>query len=150
MSPDGSHIAFQRSDFGREEWVMRSDGTNQVKVAADKSSWVGSPRWSPDGNRIAYIRMAESYNARESSIEVNDWRNPRAETLLSDNRLGPSLYWLPNGVLVFTLGDQKTRRGLAFGRYLHNNLERYLPPRNASRAELVGLTRLPEALTGDC
>lgn len=111
MSPDGSHIAFQRSDFGREEWVMRPDGTNQVKVAADKSSWVGSPRWSPDGNRIAYIRMAESYNARESSIEVNDWRNPRAETLLSDNRLGPSLYWLPNGVLVFTLGDPENPQG---------------------------------------
>ena len=36
---------------------MRSDGTDQVKVAADKSSWVGSPKWSPDGNRIAYIRM---------------------------------------------------------------------------------------------
>jgi Tol biopolymer transport system component len=30
LSPDGSHIAFQRYDFGREEWVMRADGTEQV------------------------------------------------------------------------------------------------------------------------
>jgi DNA-binding winged helix-turn-helix (wHTH) protein/Tol biopolymer transport system component len=111
VSPDGSRIAFQRSDFGREEWVMRCDGTDQVKVAADQSSWVGQPRWSPDGNRIAYIRMAHTYNVLESSIEVNDWRNPRAQTLLSDNRLGPSVYWLPNGLLIYTLGDPENQLG---------------------------------------
>jgi len=111
VSPDGSHIAFQRSDFGREEWVMRSDGTDQVKVAADKSSWAGSPRWSPDGNRLAYVRMVETYNAHESSVEVNEWRNPSAQTLLSDNRLGPSLCWLPDGRLIYTLGDPENVQG---------------------------------------
>jgi dipeptidyl aminopeptidase/acylaminoacyl peptidase len=111
VSPDGSHIAFQRSDFGREEWVMRSDGTDQVKVAADKSSWAGSPRWSPDGNRIAYVRMVETYNARESSVEVNEWGNPSSQTLFSDNRLGPSLYWLPDGRLIYTLGDPENLQG---------------------------------------
>jgi Tol biopolymer transport system component/DNA-binding winged helix-turn-helix (wHTH) protein len=111
ISPDGSHIAFQRSDFGREEWVMHSDGTDQVKVAADKSSWVGSPKWSPDGERIAYIRMAQRYNARESSLEVNEWRKPNAQTILSDNNLGPSLYWLPNGFLVYTIGDSENQQG---------------------------------------
>jgi DNA-binding winged helix-turn-helix (wHTH) protein/Tol biopolymer transport system component len=111
VSPDGSHVAFQRNDFGREEWVMRSDGTDQVKVAADQSSWVGQPRWSLDGNRIAYIRMAHTYNVLESSIEVNEWRNPRAQTLLSDNRLGPSVYWLPNGLLIYTLRDPENVQG---------------------------------------
>jgi len=111
VSPDGSHVAFQRTDFGREEWVMRSDGTDQVKVAADQSSWVGQPRWSLDGNRIAYIRMAHTYNVLESSIEVNEWRNPRAQTLLSDNRLGPSVYWLPNGLLIYILGDPENVQG---------------------------------------
>jgi Tol biopolymer transport system component len=90
---------------------MRSDGTDQVKVAADKSSWAGSPRWSPDGNRLAYVRMVETYNARESSVEVNEWRNPSAQTLLSDNRLGPSLYWLPDGRLIYTLGDPENLQG---------------------------------------
>ena len=123
MSPDGSHIAFQRRDFGREEWVMRSDGTEQVMVAADKSSWVGSPKWSPDGNRIAYIRMAETYNARVSSVEVNEWRNASARTSSRITALGPSLWWLPNGCLVYTLGDAENQQGAASGWHLPSNLE---------------------------
>jgi len=112
FSPDGSRIAFQRKDFGREEWIMRSDGTDQVKVAAaDKSSWAGPPTWSPDGNRIAYIRATETYNGREASVEVNEWPRAKIQTILSDNRLGPSLYWLPNGHLVYTLGDEENQQG---------------------------------------
>ncbi len=111
VSPDGAHIAFQRSDYGREEWVMRSDGTDPVKVASDKSSWVGGPTWSPDGNRIAYIRAAETYNARVSAVEVNEWRNAGAQTFFSDNRLGPALFWLSDGRLIYTFGDENNRHG---------------------------------------
>jgi Tol biopolymer transport system component len=111
LSPDGSHIAFQRLDYGKEEWVMRSDGTDPIKIASDQSSWAGSPTWSPDGKRIAYIRMSATYNARTSAIEVNDWRNARATTLLSDSELGPSIYWHPNGQLIYTLGDEGNQQG---------------------------------------
>ena len=111
VSPDGYHIAFQRRDIGREEWVMRSDGTEQVMVAADRSSWVGSPKWSPDGGRIAYVRMVQTYNAQVSSVEVNEWQKASARTILSDAALGPSLWWLPNGSLVYTLGDAENQQG---------------------------------------
>ena len=49
VSPDGAHIAFQRLDQPGEEWVMRSDGTELVKVSADESSWVGGATWSRSG-----------------------------------------------------------------------------------------------------
>jgi len=111
VSPDGSHIAFQRLGYGREEWVMGSDGTDQAKVAADKSSFVGQPTWSPDGNQIAYVRMDSAYHTQQSSIEINEWRSARAETLFSDNRLGPALRWLPNGRLVYAFGDEENRQG---------------------------------------
>jgi len=113
VSPDGSRIAFRRLDltddglFGREEWVMRSDGTDQVKVAADKSdgSEVAAPTWSPDGKRIAYLRSRWAYNMSTTSVEVNEWQNARADTLLSHSRLFPAaLHWLPDGRLIYALG----------------------------------------------
>jgi Tol biopolymer transport system component/DNA-binding winged helix-turn-helix (wHTH) protein len=112
VSPDGAHIAFRRVDLttydgllSREVWVMRSDGTEPVKVAADKAdgSQVGSPTWSPDGKRIAYLRTKSTYDARTSSVEINEWQSARAETLFSDNHLSPAVHWLPDGRFIYAL-----------------------------------------------
>jgi DNA-binding winged helix-turn-helix (wHTH) protein/Tol biopolymer transport system component len=111
LSPDGSHIAFRRHDIGWEEWVMRSDGTDQIKVAYDKSAFMGQPAWSPDGSQIAYVRMDFAYYSSQGSIEINEWRNARARTLFSDRRIGPALYWLPNGRLIYTFGDDENQQG---------------------------------------
>jgi len=113
ISPDGAHIAFRRADLtyegmlGREIWIMRSDGTDPFKVAADKGSRVGTPIWSPDGKRIAYVRTTLAYDAPTRSVEVNEWQNARTQTLFSDARLTPALHWLPDGRLIYALADQK-------------------------------------------
>jgi Tol biopolymer transport system component/DNA-binding winged helix-turn-helix (wHTH) protein len=112
VSPDGAHIAFRRAQLnyydgllGREVWVMRSDGTDQVKIAADKSWSMGTPTWSPDGKRIAYVSQTE-FNSPTLSIEVNDWQNARVETIFSDSHLTPVLHWLSDGRLIYVLAAE--------------------------------------------
>src|SRR6266849_512545 len=114
VSPDGARVAFRRADLtydgllGREVWVMPSNGTDPIKVAADKGSRVGTPTWSPDGKRIAYVRTTLAYDAPTRSVEVNEWQKASAETLFSDSRLSTALRWLPDGRLIYALGTQQT------------------------------------------
>jgi len=114
VSPDGGHVAFRRADMtydgflSREVWVMRSDGTDPIKVAADQGSRVGTPTWSPDGKRIAYVRMALAYDALTRSVEVNEWESASAQTLFSDSGLNSALHWLKDGRLIYAVFPRQT------------------------------------------
>jgi dipeptidyl aminopeptidase/acylaminoacyl peptidase len=61
ISPDGSQIVYTRRWINKQEdrwesalWIMNADGTKQRFLLKGSS-----PRWSPDGTRIAYLAEAD-------------------------------------------------------------------------------------------
>ena len=65
ISPDGKQIVYERhsmdimTDSDRSNiWMINSDGSEHRPVLSGRNSF-SSPRWSPDGTRLAYITAAE-------------------------------------------------------------------------------------------
>src|SRR5450432_2674401 len=63
VSPDGRNIAYVRMGYDVKTdrargtvWLIGVDGKNERPLSGAPTS--GSPRWSPDGTRIAYIARA--------------------------------------------------------------------------------------------
>lgn len=56
VSPDGSHIAFQRKQHsGYAIWVMDRDGTNARRVARIPGWLIGNPSFSPSGRALVFV-----------------------------------------------------------------------------------------------
>ncbi|HEX3398369.1 MAG TPA: S9 family peptidase [Steroidobacteraceae bacterium] len=69
VSPDGRNIAYVRMGFDIKTdrahgavWLVGADGKNERPLSGAPTS--GSPRWSPDGARIAYISRAADGSAQ--------------------------------------------------------------------------------------
>jgi len=144
-SPDGKWIAFSsdrntpvRRDAGRFEqshavsiYVMRADGTD-VRRITSAGRFAGSPKWSPDGERIVFYEMdiQDTFFARRASpvvgsgklvdsqiVSVSVVNGTRQEhtsgpglkvspQFLSGNRVGYVTKAGPRMGLAFTTGDQ--------------------------------------------
>jgi serine/threonine protein kinase len=101
VSPDGSRMAFT-SGLGysgaRELWVMGANGEEPRKIAAlDANDFFQTVTWSPDGQRIAYLKFHLAPDKFEASIESRDLNGGQPVPIFSDLRLG-DFCWLRDGV----------------------------------------------------
>jgi Tol biopolymer transport system component len=115
-SPGGSWlVATMKEDpsmlGGSEIWIMRPDGSQARKIyeASDKSifRWIV---WSPNGQRLAYIRDRFLADGHELTFESRDLNGGSPVTMLSGADLRgfdsvpvgeQQFVWLPDGRLVF-------------------------------------------------
>ncbi len=64
ISPDGQRIAFASNRSGSFElWTCDLDGTNLMRLTAFGGPFVGMPRWSPDGRKLAFDALVGSHTA---------------------------------------------------------------------------------------
>jgi serine/threonine protein kinase len=107
VSPDGSLISFatNHGKLGeRETWLMKPDGGQARKLfSADENSSLGDLLWSPDSQRVLYVRT----NASGDTVWSADLRGGPAIAVLTPsatNTVHGDYSWLPDGRLIFQVG----------------------------------------------
>ncbi|HXX22892.1 MAG TPA: protein kinase [Terriglobia bacterium] len=106
VSPDGTHIVFapDRPDYVHEIGVMGSQGDNLQKVLAlGESEWLGGVHWSPDGQRLAYIRAQSTPDGYQTSLETCNLKGANRTVVVpvADRSL-EDYCWLPEGRIVYS------------------------------------------------
>ncbi|WP_088340178.1 S9 family peptidase [Robiginitalea sediminis] len=106
INPDGSQIVYRRMRFDIQKdratgdlWTINADGTSHQKLTPLEGS-ESSPRWSPSGDRLAFVRGTE-----EGSEVYMYWRATGRVARLSQLPESPaSLSWSADGRhLAFTM-----------------------------------------------
>ena len=107
IRPDGGSIAYVRSGYdvmtdGERNaiWLTNPTTGSQQPLLAD-SNGSGSPRWSPDGRRLAYVSQDDDHRAQLFVRWMDSGSTARVATLANAPR---SIAWSPDGrYLAFTM-----------------------------------------------
>jgi eukaryotic-like serine/threonine-protein kinase len=94
-----------------EIWLMRPDGTESHKIYdADPNTLITEATWSPNGQRIAYIKMDKSDTV--ISIESRDLRGRSPTEILraSPDGVLRGFRWLPDGQIGYSLAKDRSFR----------------------------------------
>ncbi|MRX64144.1 alpha/beta hydrolase family protein [Maribacter luteus] len=112
ISPNGEWVVYRRMrmDVMKDKsvgdlWIIKTDGSEHQKLTSKDNSEL-SPRWSPKGDRIAYVSSTD-----EGSEIFIYWFNTGKSAKISQLPFSPgSLTWSPNGdQLAFTMKlEEKT------------------------------------------
>ena len=98
-SPDGSQIAFRRPP-GKEIWLLNvAGGQPRRLVSVSPGYWFEEAlAWSPDGQRVAYLKRNESDN--DFVIESFDLSTGRNSVIFSDPRMR-DFCWARDGRVIY-------------------------------------------------
>jgi dipeptidyl aminopeptidase/acylaminoacyl peptidase len=99
VSPDGNHVVYVRvshdimTDRARRNlWIVDATGANNRPLRSEARNF-SSPRWSPDGTRLAYVSAAEG----SPQLYVR-WMDSGQTALLTNLVEAPgAIAWSPDG-----------------------------------------------------
>ena len=101
VSPDGSAIAYvawwvdrERNEYRSAIWLASTDGSTPPRRFTSGSKRDGSPRWSPDGRRLAFTSNRDDDHAQLYAMAI-DGGEPRKLTDQKEDVTAPA--WSPDG-----------------------------------------------------
>jgi acylaminoacyl-peptidase len=102
ISPDGSRIVYVRTGYDVMSdgptsalWILNADGSGHRPLTTSDRR-VGAPRWSPDGERLAFVSGGE--NGGEIFVR---WMDSGQEAMVTRVTESPSgLSWSPDGTRI--------------------------------------------------
>jgi len=116
ISPDGRRVVYERraNDIMTDKtvsnlWIINADGSRHRPLVSG-SAGASSPRWSPQGDRIAYVQGTDS----GTGIFVR-WMDTGQTALLSNLQKSPAdLSWSPDGrALAFVMSVKAVTEPIA-------------------------------------
>jgi TolB protein len=106
-SPDGQKIVFARYDSTADLWTMNADGTDQQPLVQSEDASEEGPRWSPDGDWIAYYQDVP--NPIYAIYKIHPDGTGRTNlTPLPSQSTEQRPDWSPEGLLLVYMGFQHT------------------------------------------
>lgn len=102
ISPDGSLVAYTAWGIDREEndytasiWLVPLDGSAEPRRLTHAKKIDGSPRWSPDGSRLAFVSNRGDSKAKQLFVLPVDGGDPVQLTELDEDVA--EVVWSPDG-----------------------------------------------------
>ena len=150
FSPDGKRIVYaitQGLGFGSEVWTMDRNGRNKEQIVYAPAHIIAFPRWSPTGDSIAFIRMADSnipFTVGELVLTDGEGRNEQV-IAPADAGHGYPPVWSPDGKQVAFVIRENVEDSAAdiATSYLESNI--YLV--DSASGSVQAVTRFEGALT---
>ena len=126
ISPDGRKIVFtaartglsqrqgeETQEFGDQTmWLAGVNGEPPMRLTeGDWATGFTQVVWSPDGSRIAYLKIHNGPAAFECTIEDRDLQGGPAVSVTADANLcrDEAFWWAPDGRLIFSLAEPDPR-----------------------------------------
>lgn len=92
-SPDGRSVVFVRYDGRSMELMLIDLASRAVRALTTEGAVNVEPRWSPDGNRLAYVSTAETGHFLLHVAQIRNGRIASSRVLTPDRRSTVSRYY---------------------------------------------------------